>query len=163
MIVQFGQFKAEIDVDKTQEFYKKMECVSKGCDCAGCRNYESAIDFLPDEVTHFFYSIGIDMKKISEVYVNTTNPDGTVFYGGFYHLCGKLLEGKSAWVEQWIEKDTVRVDRWEHSKTYSVSKDFYISFQEDCSLVETGFPAPVLQLEIEANIPWVLKEKNTYL
>lgn len=168
MNVQFGQFHLEIDVDKTREFYETIDFVSEGCSCAGCRNYERAADALPDEVRAFFDTIGINIKKVCEVYVHMTNPDGTVYYGGFYHLCGKLVKGDSAWVEESAGDSAAgdglaRTFHWEHSNTYSVSRDFHVSFQEECSLVEPGFPTPVLQMEIEANIPWVLEEENTYI
>ena len=48
-------------------------------------------------------------------------------------------------------------------KHYEISDDFRVSFQEECALVEKGFPRPVLQMEIEAAIPWVLEEENPYL
>ena len=52
---------------------------------------------------------------------------------------------------------------WDHSKAHSIINGFYVSFQEDCSLVEADFPAPILQMEIEANIPWILQETNIYI
>lgn len=54
MIFQFGQFEIDVDVNRTREFYKKMENVSKGCNCTGCRNFEKAVDFLPGNVIVFF-------------------------------------------------------------------------------------------------------------
>ncbi len=39
----------------------------------------------------FSTDIGVDMRKACECYVND---DGTLFYGGFYHLCGILSEGR---------------------------------------------------------------------
>ncbi len=163
MKVQFGQFYLDIDVNKTREFYKKMEYVSHGCSCSGCRNFEQAVDTLSNEIIYFFESIGIDMKKITEVYVNTVNSDGSLLYGGFYHLCGTILSGESAWIELPTSKSKSRIFHWDHLRTYPVSKNFYISFQKDCALVEDGFPMPVLQLEIEAVIPWVLEEPNIYI
>lgn len=97
MIFQFGQHQVDIDVDKTRSFYENAPFISEGCSCSGCRNYEKVIKALPPEVTVFF-DLGVDMRKVSEVYVNCTNSNGTLFYGGFYHLCGTLLAGKSAWV-----------------------------------------------------------------
>lgn len=87
--------------------------------------------------------IGADIRKAAEVYVNAVNPDGTLFYGGFYYVCGRLLDGNS-------------------SEPYILQKDFQISFQTECDLVGPGFPKPVLQVDIAANVPWVLKEENTY-
>lgn len=152
MKIQFGQFSLDIDLDKTKDFYKNMGNVSDACSCLGCINYEKAVDTLPKEIISFFTSIGIDMKKITEVYAMTTNPDSTVLYGGFYHLCGAILQGEDAYVN----------GMWDYSKAYTISKDFYISFREKCDLVEEGFPKPVIQLEIVANIPWVLEETNVY-
>lgn len=162
MIFQFGKFRVDIDVERTREFYKKLENLSEGCNCTDCRNYEKAMEYVPDKVVHFFDAIGINIKKPAEVYTNITNPDNTVFYGGFYHLCGELLAGDSAWVgESSKEEQDLTVSHWEQANTYPVTRDFYVSFQKECALVEEGFPAPVLQLEIAANIPWVLEEENT--
>ena len=45
-----------------------------------------------------FTALGADAKKPIEVYVNYTNKDGTLWYGGWYHLCGTLLsEGEELW------------------------------------------------------------------
>ena len=117
---------------------------------------------MPDEVLCFFHSMGIDMKKITEIYVNKSDPDGTLLYGGFCHVCGTMTEGKSAWVKTQETADS-KTFVWQKENTYSVSDDFRVSFQEECSLVEKEFPRPVLQIEIEAAIPWVLEEENPYL
>lgn len=161
MEVQFGSYMLDIDIQRTILFYEKANTVSTGCSCPGCRNYEKAAESLPDEIKCFFNALGIDGKKPAEVYVNRVYPDGLVSYGGFYHICGRLLRGESAWITEKRHKKAV-TSYWDTSKTYSVSKDFHVSFQEDCSLVEDGFPKPVLQMEIEANIPWVLDEPNSF-
>ncbi len=161
MEVQYDPYALDIDIQKTRSFYQKAESVSAGCGCPGCRNFEKAVQTLPDETKRFFDSLGIDAKKPAEVYVNTVNADGSVSYGGFYHVCGRLLGGESAWVTIKRSKKA-RTAYWDTSKTYPVSKNFHVSFQEDCSLVEDGFPEPVLQMEIEAELPWVLEEPNDY-
>ncbi len=161
MKVRFGPYSLDIDIQKTRSFYQKANRLSDGCSCPGCRNFEKATEILPDEIKSFFASLGIDSKKPAEAYVNTVNDDGLVLYGGFYHLCGRLLSGESAWVTE--KRDEKVITYWETSKTYSVSKNFHVSFEEDCSLVEDGFPEPVLQMDIEANIPWVLEEPNPWV
>lgn len=158
MIFEFGQYKVDIDIPKTKLFYEKSELVSAGCFCDGCRNFESAVDMLPQSIKPFFLKLGIDMKKICECYVNCTNEDGTIFYGGFYHICGTLLSGSSAWVP--TSKTTAH---WEPDLTFSISPDFHISFQDSVDLLEKDFPLPAIQLEISANIPWVLNKENPYL
>ena len=163
MEFHFAQFHLDIDVQKTRAFYRKSINVSESCSCPGCRNYENAVGILPDEIKCFFNSIGVDIKKPAEVYVNSAHSDGSLLYGGFYHLCGTILNGESAWVKQNADNKDSTASYWKHSKTHPILNGFYVSFQEDCSLVEAGFPAPILQMEIEANIPWVLQETNIYI
>jgi hypothetical protein len=158
MIFEFGQYQIDIDVDRTKSFYENAPLVSEGCSCSGCRNYEKAIMTLPAKVIGFFSNLGVDMRKVSEVYVNCNNHDGSLFYGGFYHLCGTLLAGKSAWVP-----NGPTISHWEEAQVFRVLNDFHVSFQRECSLLEDDFPRPALQLEISANIPWVLLEENKYL
>lgn len=162
MEVRFGPYALDVDIQKTRLFYQEANNVSAGCSCPGCRNFEKAIEVLPDEIKNFFDALGIDGKKPAEVYVNTVNADGLVSYGGFYHLCGRLLRGESAW-ETVKSNQKITVSRWDISKAYSISKDFHISFQENCCLVEAGCPKPVLQLEMEINVPWVLDEPNNFI
>lgn len=158
MFFEFGQYQVDIDVDKTRLFYENAPLVSESCSCSGCRNFENAIMAIPSEITGLFSNLGVDMRKVSEVYVNCSNSDGTLFYGGFYHLCGTLLAGKSAWVP-----NSPLTSHWEEEQAFRVADNFHISFQKKCDLLEDNFPAPALQLEISANIPWVLLEENKYL
>ena len=92
MVFEFGSYKADIDVEKTRHFYKNAESVSKRCSCDGCTNFEEAVAVLPQSVIKFFADLGIDMRKVCECYVNITNDNGTLLYGGFYHVCGTLLD-----------------------------------------------------------------------
>jgi len=140
MIFSFPKFTLDIDVEKTQAYYKTAHLVSEDCSCSGCRNYEEAIELLPKEVLSFFSQLGIEMEKIREVYVNCTNTDDTVFYGGFYHVCGSIVEGESVCL--------------------TIAHNFDVSFKDTCDLLEDSFPIPAIQLEISANMPWVLAEKN---
>ena len=160
MIFNFERFQIDIDVEKTSAFYIDTDVVSAGCSCDGCRNYESAVDVLPDKVISFFNELGVDMKKACEVYVNCTNPDGTLFYGGFYHLCGVLVNGESAWIST---GDIPSISHWESDKAFYITESFSVSCHNGCDLLEDGFPLPALQLEISANIPWVLPGNNPYI
>lgn len=161
MIMEFGQYKIDVDVLKTRQFYTKAEYVSKSCSCDGCLNFEKAASILSQSVTTVFADLGVDLRKVCECYVHFTNEDGTLLYGGFCHVCGTLLSVKSAW-----KKVDDRISRWDGNATnatFAVSPDLHISFQEDISLLESEFPMPVIQLEFLANIPWVLDKENTYL
>jgi len=157
MIFELSKFILDVDVDKTRKFYDTALVVSKGCSCDGCRNYERSVDTLPKNITSFFAQFGIEMKKVREVYVNCANADGTLHYGGFYHLCGKIIKGECAWVST-----GPNASYWDTEKTHAISNDFKVSFSDKCDLLELGFPLPAIQIEIEADIPWVLEEKHGY-
>ena len=157
MVFEFSKYVVDIDVDKTKGFYCKAPLVSDGCSCAGCRNYEKAIDHLSLEVVSFFDQFGIEMKKVCEVYVNCANVDNSILYGGFYHLCGKIISGESAWIP--TSPNTKHLDE---DEMFSIAKDFKVSFQEECALLADDFPTPAIQLEVLGNIPWVLEERNIF-
>lgn len=100
MLFEIGQYKLDIDIAKTKHFYDSADRVSQHCTCDGCLNFERAIDFLSPTVRILFANLGVDMKKVRECYVNCTNKDSTLLYGGFYHICGTLLDGKGGWTKK---------------------------------------------------------------
>ena len=155
MVFEYGQYKIDVDVEKTKMFYAAAPVVSAGCTCNNCKNYEQAVADLPQVVKSFFTELGVDMKKVCEVYVNWKNPDGTLHYGGFYHVCGVRLQGKSAWVA--VDEYT---SRWDEGGAFAIIDTFHVSFREKCDLLEDEFPIPALQIDMFANIPWVLPEAN---
>lgn len=158
MFFEIGQYRIDIDVAKTKQFYKNADLASTSCSCDGCLNFQKAVDTLPPSIIAFFTNLGIDMKKVCECYVNFTDDDGMLLYGGFYHVCGTLLDGESAWKK--IDENT---SCWDNEAAFCVSPDFNVSFQKDVALLEKGFPMPAIQLEFSARIPWVLEKSNTYL
>ncbi len=157
MIFDFGRYSVEIDVNKTKQFYEKARLISQDCSCDGCQNYELAFEYLPDSVKTFFDTLGVDYKRACECYVNTKNSDGTLLYGGFYHICGTVLSGSSAWVEK-----NNNSSFWDENLTYKIDDGFQVSFQNVVYALEEGFPDPVIQLEFLAIIPWVLNRECPY-
>ena len=143
MFFHFPNFTLDIYIEQTKNYYATAPLISKTCTCNACRNYEKAVDFFPKEVISFFSQFGIDMKKaVSEVYSLYAPEEDSVLYGGWYHVCGKIIAGKNSWVK--------------------ISENFKICFHEKCDLLDDKFPLPAIQLDIEAVIPWVLAEKNDY-
>lgn len=151
MRMVFGEYIVDLDVQKTRAFYEHAEELTKSCQCQGCRNYGALSEQMPEKVRDFFQSIGVEISKPAEVYVNCKNEDGTLSYGGFYHICGTILEGKSAWVQTGTEN--------EPGACYQVERNFQISFENKIHLLEEGFPEPVIQMEIYCELPWVLEEQ----
>ena len=131
--------------------------VSQNCNCDGCRNFEKYIDILPKAIISFFDTLGVDLRKVAECCVYCKNDDITLLYGGFCHICGALIQGESAWI-----KSSDASSHYDVNLAYHIDDSFSVSFQEECLLIEEQFDAPVLQVEFEARIPWLLDTKNTY-
>lgn len=156
MVFEIGIYKLNIDVEQTAAFYKNAGGI--GCDCDGCRNYSQAVRSLPPPVQQFLVQFGVDPAKPAEVYVNYAPSKDTAHYGGFYHICGTILEG----TEPWVQADT---------NHYILDDQYNIEFGENLSvfitervdLLEDGFPRPAIQIEIAFALPWVLDEPNSYL
>ena len=155
MIFRFSNFVLDVDVDRTRAFYARedVETTSEKCVCAGCRNYDKAILQAPAAVLAFLESLGIDPRKPAEAFdvMGGLDENGNVWYNGFYHVCGTRLEGEDAWVH--TSENSMHLDG---DRMYAVDEAFKVSFEEQVVLLHEGFPTPVLQMEIDARLPWVL-------
>ena len=145
MIFSFGHYTVDIDAQKNKSFYDNK--IVGTCSCAGCRNFEKAVDHFPSDILNFFESLGVDIKKAAECAASHTEENGKVFYGGFCHLNGTILKGDAS-------ERTIQMVR--------ILDDLEISFQNTCYLLEKDFPSPVIQLEFCLWVPWVLPEENPY-
>ena len=92
MTLDFENFSVEIDAEATRQAYEGVHRVGEGCDCAGCRNFALAIgDGLGEGGRRFFASVGIDdPAQAIGLSVYFTQKDGTLCYGAWYHLFGRI-------------------------------------------------------------------------
>lgn len=157
MVFEFGKYILDIDVEKTRAFYLGAARITDGCTCQGCRNYEKWASALSGELSAIFEGMGILPEKSPEVYVNCPNSDGTLFYGGFYHLCGTITQGSEP-----RKEISVNINAIDEDTFFPLTPDFRAAFTENVALLEKDFPAPVIQMEILATIPFVLAEKCAY-
>lgn len=155
MILEIGNYRLEIDPERTAAFYAAQSGIT--CGCAGCRNYERAALSLPEQVLGLFSELGIDPAKPAEVYVNCAGTADTVYYGGFYHICGAILSDTNPWVPV-----TDRCFRFDEACRIRLSDCCSVFFTEQVHLLEEGFPSPVIQMEIDFTLPWMLEEPNAY-
>ena len=158
MEFEFGPYRVDVNVEKTREFYKNANLISEECSCDRCLNFEEAASHLSTAIISFFEKLGIDIRKACEVYVFGSKDDSTLLYGGIYHICGIILSGESAWVLAGIHGS-----QWAEELAFSITEDFHISLDKSNVMLEEGFPLPAFQLDILANIPWVLMKENTYI
>lgn len=150
MILEFGNYKIDVDVEKTKLFYETAEEITDGCSCDGCQNYMLAINLFPQSVKDFFNRLGIDLRKAPDVFSYCSEDDGkALFYGGFYHICGRSLTSNDCWND--------------NGALHSISEGYSVGFTNNVHLLEAGFPMPAFQIEIFFhNVPWLLKKKNPY-
>ena len=153
MIFEFGKYKLDIDVEKTRAFYRRAGRITDGCTCQGCRNYEQWVGSSCVEPKHVLEQMGVAMEKACEVYVNCPNEDGSVFYGGFYHLCGRILQEAVVWHEVSEGHAALR-----EMSFVELGGGYQVAFTDEVVLLEDDFPVPAIQMEVMANIPWVLEE-----
>lgn len=153
MVFELGPYKVDVDVARTKAFYQNALYASEQCPCDGCQNYVRAVDTFPKAVLMFFASLGIDPKKPSEVWVNNPDHNGLLLYHGFYHLCGTILSDTSAY-----RPIGENASYWDNTLVFHIIPELRISFEKKCDLLEKGFPLPAIQMEIDTEIPWILKK-----
>ena len=158
MIFEFGTIKVDVDVERTRRFYETVED-QLGCECAGCRNFRNAYPLLPDAVQAFFPQFGVDIGKPAEMTAFNSYDGNLTLYDGFYHICGTILEGREPFIQVAEGAFQLELDK---SNKINLTPDHFVYFTSKCGLVNEDFPTPVIQLEIQGNIPWVLNEPNPY-
>ena len=155
MILQYGNYKVDIDAEKTRRLYEKAETVTEGCSCQSCRNFYHAVDALPQPVRDFFEKLGIDLKRAFDATGWYREKDGTVHYTGILMACGNVLEGESPW-----KKKDNGSSYWDKDTSYQVAERFHVGFFNNNPFRE-DYPAPDVEIVFSADIPWVLDEEYT--
>ena len=151
----FGDYVIEVDVEKTREVYKGLKPVSERCKCDYCANYQRVVDSIPAQARELFESLGVDLGRITESVSYNRNRDGTVHYGGFCHVCGKVVKGKSP-----AHKDGANWIVLREEDAYEVAEGVPVWFSQECVMVEKEFGAPVMQIDFSVDLPWVLDKKT---
>ncbi len=133
----------EIDVEKTNKFYKTDIEV---CDCLYCCNYAEAVKSADASVTSFFAELGIIPEKPAEVSEFAMENAELHHYIGFYHIVGKVLKGNTCTMSDWQDHHTCQLGPFE------------FCLAQEAEQVQANFPEPILQLNFEVFLPWVLEE-----
>lgn len=162
MLYKFGEQLIDINVEKTRKFYKTAKTITQGCNCDGCCNYEEATAYFPNEVKTFFENIGVDLKKAAEIIAWVSENDKKdVYYGGFYHVCGRIISEDNLWKSELVDTDTT-VCHLDEDEMFMITENYRIGFCNGSSLLEEGFPLPAIQIEILFTCPWVISKENRY-
>ena len=161
MTLDFENFSVEIDAEATRQAYEGVHRVGEGCDCAGCRNFALAIgDGLGEGGRRFFASVGIDdPAQAIGLSVYFTQKDGTLCYGAWYHLFGRI--------ERRVDTvPDVTTAEWGEASVLHVGSRLDVYFRDGDGIIgrDAAFGnAAIVQMDLYADVPWVLDEPNPYL
>ena len=134
---QFFEWEIEFDKDITAQAYIGL---SVSCNCAYCRNFLTVCQNLPAEYVQILAQLGIDPTKPAEIVEYNENPDGTHFYGWWYHVIGQITKDSNA-------------------EKVMLTPEIEITIRNKDDLVDKDFPRPVIQIEFFSNLLWALAEK----
>ncbi|GGA74807.1 hypothetical protein [Ornithinibacillus halotolerans] len=143
-LIRLLNWSLEVDVGKTKEFYEKdIEL----CKCLYCKNYMEAVKYIDPSIIEVFTALGINPSKPSHLSEFGEMENGLRLYIGSYHLVGNLIEGEYCTDSDWTDTNT------------SIIGNFTFGLGKELVFVHDELPRPVLQLDFEARIYWVLNEK----
>lgn len=147
MDFDFGAFAIDVDVERTRKYYRDISrTLTEGCGCILCQNFLAAYETLDPQIRQFFDSLGVNICKAADMTsMHGDQKRNILYYEGFCHLCGKISAGG-------MEDHKTLLKTAE----YPVAAGCTVAFSTRCALVEKSFPAPVLQLEVRLEVPWVM-------
>jgi len=146
MQMKIGNVMADVDVAATQRFYASAPRLLVPCDCPGCRNFCQAVRHMQKDARALLEQLGIDPENPAEQWgMCAENAGSMLVYNAFWHLCGQLVSPET---EPFLPLPQ------QNQCTYRVSAQ--------CGLVSEDFPRPVLQLDMNLRLPWLLDEQNPY-
>lgn len=140
-MIKIANWLIEVNVEKTQEFYNKDLDL---CNCLYCNNFVAACKHFNASVLDLFRKLGINPAKPAHLSEFPINEDGNRKYLGQYHLVGRVVKGELCTFSNFKKSNTIEIE------------NFKFGFSEDLEFVPKNFPSPVVQLDYDANIPWVL-------
>ena len=141
--IKINDWILEIDVEETKKQYLKKWDL---CDCLYCLNFYEAMKSRSEIELQFFNRLGINPSQCNHLSHFDPQENGLHFYIGCYHIVGKVSHKTPLEI---INSDDA----------IEISNNLHIGFSNDLEFVPGGFTRPVLQLDFEIEVPWVLAEE----
>ena len=141
--VAYRDWEFECDPGSTRIAYDQIEHGGvEECECAGCRNFLAQRDSVfPKEVLELFAELGVDCRRDAEIYHQAKLESGLHLYGGWFHFIGKIAKQPLGPAQ--------------------ISESFTVDFIPAKSLAAASFAdEPLVQVEITAQLPWIVKEEQ---
>jgi len=148
--VYYQGWALEVDRDLTRQTYAAV--VGGGanaCVCNDCKNYAAYRDHIfPAEIAALLADLGIDYRKEVEALRYEVLPTGLHHVAGWFHFKGRVLAGPDYREPLPGGGHTLHLT--------SVAPDFSIGFAAGSDLAHFEDKTGLVQVEFEANIPWVI-------
>ena len=158
MKTNVARWQIECDADATRASYAQVAQGSQvTCSCSDCRNFAAALEqAFPPAARRVLDQLGIEFTKPAEVYTTGRVDCGLHQIGGWFHFVGRIEAGADAWRQ--VDKDGKSfTGEFEHFADH-----FEMVFTSRVSLLREPFhEKPIVQLEFQTQIPWVLSEQES--
>jgi hypothetical protein len=148
-IVDVGRWKLDCDVVATALCYSALP--NYHCSCGDCRNFMAALDAaFPRDFRLMASQLGVDPSKPAEVWHYNRETSGLHYYGGMFHLVGRIVSGMDA------IKPTCEVD------FEKLPSGFEFGFSNKLALIEEPFrERQVVELNFATLAPWVISDPES--
>ncbi|WP_203333610.1 hypothetical protein [Planococcus beigongshangi] len=141
--VKLADWVLDVDAEKTLDYNRNKLDV---CDCLYCENFAAVIEQKHALLRGTLLEIGIEATRPNHVSYFPGNKAGQHLAIGNYHISGILLKGEWSTMEDWHAGNTVEVDGMQ------------IGLSTEMELLPDDFPEPVIQVNFELVMEWVLEE-----
>ncbi len=141
--IDYRDWTFDCDVESTRRAYESILAGGvETCSCSGCRNFLAQRQLVfPEEVINLFGQLGINYKRDAEIYHTARIESGLHLYGGWFHFIGNILKQPDV--------------------PAKLNGHFTVDFIVSRSLAAESFGnQPLVQVEITAEVPWILKEEK---
>lgn len=158
MKANVARWQIEYDADATRACYAQVTQGSQiTCSCSDCRNFGAALEHaFPPAVRNILDQLGIDQSKPAEVYTTGEVASDLQQYAGWFHFVGSIESGADAWRQ--VDKEGESFS----GEFEPFGTDFQIGFTSRIALLPESFESkPVVQLEFQTYVPWVLAEPRS--
>jgi len=152
MISRIGRWELDLDPVLTADCFARYPNDAL-CTCEGCRNFRALGESsFPVQFRALAAQLGIDLGKPSEL-SHYGEPGELRLLDGWFHLVGRIFSGRDAWRQVGEMAWTADTD-----PLYGLSG---LGFTDRIALLPEAFKGhPVVQLEFQTKVPWVLPDSG---
>jgi hypothetical protein len=145
----YRDWELSANAERTRRVYAAADAGSaERCGCSTCKNFIALREKIyPVEIRRLFEDIGVDFRKEAEISHFAKLENGLHYYSGWFHFIGAFI-GKDC---------TVPLPNGGHSLDLTPIDDgFAVGFRRDRALTFFEADDDIIQIEFEAQLPWVI-------